>query len=35
MELSLRRIAAEVRAAGLMDDIDSLPSTADFPSSAR
>jgi len=31
MERRLRRIAAELRAAGMMDDIDTLPSAEGFP----
>ena len=31
MEWRLRRIAAELRAAGMMDDIDTLPSAEEFP----
>jgi len=31
MERRLRRIAAELRAAGMMDDIDTLPSAEEFP----
>lgn len=31
MERRLRRIAAELRAAGVMDDIETLPSADDFP----
>jgi PAS domain-containing protein/DNA-binding CsgD family transcriptional regulator len=31
MERRLRRIASELRAAGMMDDIDTLPSAEEFP----
>ena len=35
MERRLRRIASELRAAGMMDDIDTLPTVEDFPQLAR
>ncbi len=31
LEARLRRIAAELKAAGVMDDIDTLPAATDYP----